>query len=295
MTKGGCTKEKCQHCSVRVIWAGLFLAVMLSAIKLVVGYLGGSSALIGSGMCNLSDVTASLAMLFGAGYANRPKSARHPYGLGKIEFLIQVGISGFMILGNAAVILSSMIHIGTRTIIVPHMFVFFVALFSAIIDTLIFKYSHCAAKQLNSPAFKADAEHHKIDVVSEVCVAGGVLITRAGFHWVDPLIAIFECGHVFHGSWELFWDGFRGLVDANAKPTEIEKIRKKVAAVEDVRKVVSVRARSTGVRLLVDLAVEVDPELSILDSKKVALYLKHLLKSQDEHIENVFVQVLPVR
>jgi cation diffusion facilitator family transporter len=290
-----CSKDKCQKCAGRVIWIGLAVAVTLSAVKLVVGYMGGSSALIGSGMCNLSDVTASLAMLFGAEYSSKPKSIRHPYGLGKLEFLTQVGISGFMILGNAAVILSSMIHIGTRTIIVPHMFVFFVALLSALVDTLIFKYSHCVAHQLNSPAFRADAEHHKIDIVSEFCVAGGVLITRAGFHWVDPLIAIFECGHVFHGSWDLFWDGLRGLTDANAKPETIDKIRRRVAAVEDIKKVVSVRARSTGTKMLVDLAVEVDPEISVLDSKKVAMYLKHLLMKHDEHVENVFVQILPVR
>jgi len=287
--------EKCESCSTRISWLSLIVGFVLAAIKLVVGYLGRSRALIGSGMCNLSDITSALAVIFGTAIAWKPANPRYQYGLGKLEFIVQISMSGLMIAGTLVVIFSSFLDIGQRVIVIPHMFVFFVAVFSGIANGIVYKYAFCAARQLNSPAMKAVAEHNKVDVASAALVAVGVLATRAGLYWADPLIAIFECAQVIHASWVIFWDGFKGLMDTSVSDDYIQRIRKKVGEVREVKKVALVQARASGPKIFVDVAVEVDPGLTVLDSKKLVLYLKYLLRHEDRHVGNVFVQVLPVR
>ncbi len=287
--------KRCEKCSTKIGWVSLLVGVAGATVKIIVGVLGRSRALIGSGLCNLSDISSALAVLYGTGLSGKAASTRYQYGFGKLEFIAQVSVGGLMILGTVVMMMSSLIDIGKHTVEMPHMFVFFVAIFSAFANGLVYKYSHCAAKQLNSPALRADAEHNKVDVVSAVLVAIGVMATRAGLYWADPLIAVFEGVHVIHASVVIFWDGFKGLMDTSVPRDYTENIRAKVSRLEEVKKVSSVRARPAGPKIFVDLAVEVDPGLSILESKKLVLYLKRLLRAEDRHVGSVSVQVLPVR
>jgi len=62
--------------------------VSLSIIKGVAGFFGNSYALIADAIESTADVFASLLVLFGLKYAQRPADENHPYGHGKIEPLI---------------------------------------------------------------------------------------------------------------------------------------------------------------------------------------------------------------
>src|SRR3989304_1621399 len=155
--------EKCEACARKTILLGLLANLFLAAFKLFVGFLGRSRALIGSGFCNFTGIK----------YSKKPADHRYPYGYGKIEFIAQVIMSATMILGTVALIFSSFIVIAKRILIVQHMVVFFVAILSAVINGLLYKFAHCGGKELNSPALKAHAEHNKIDVISSLLVAVG--------------------------------------------------------------------------------------------------------------------------
>ncbi|MBF0486454.1 MAG: cation transporter, partial [Candidatus Omnitrophica bacterium] len=99
--------KKCEACARKTILWGILANVFLAAFKLFVGFLGRSRALIGSGMCNLSDVGASIVVILGVRYSKKAADEKYPYGYGKIEFIAQVGLSVLMILGTIALILSS--------------------------------------------------------------------------------------------------------------------------------------------------------------------------------------------
>src|SRR5450631_1541266 len=118
--------KECESCMGKTIAWGLLANTFLAAFKLFVGFMGRSRALIGSGLCNLSDVTSSIAVIIGVRYTKKPANSRYPYGYGKVEFITQVLISCFMILGTLALIYSSFITIAKRVFVVPHMVVFFV-------------------------------------------------------------------------------------------------------------------------------------------------------------------------
>jgi cation diffusion facilitator family transporter len=198
-----------------------------------------------------------------------------------------------MILGNLILIMSSFIVIAKRLIIVPHMTVFFTAIISATINGLIYKFSSCGARELNSPALKAHAEHNKIDVISSLLVGLGVLAARAGAHWVDPLIAIFECVHIIYGSWMIFWDGFKGVMDTSVPESYTREIAQGLLQVRDITKVTKIKARQSGQKVFLDIAVQLDPNLSALEAKKIIQAIRQHLRQGDRHIGNISVQVIP--
>jgi len=173
------------------------------------------------------------------------------------------------------------------------MVVFFVAILSAIINGLLFKFSHCGAEELNSPVLKAHAEHNKIDVVSSLLVAIGVLVARKGMHWVDPAIAIFECAHVIHASVIILLDGLKGTMDTNMPEDFREEIKEHILSVEGVLNVNKVLARQTGRHIVLDVVMELNPEINVLQAKMINQKIKSLLRGVNKYIGHVALQVVP--
>lgn len=286
-------RTKCENCAKITSWIGLISGVFLASFKIFVGFLGQSRALIASGMCNLSDISSALMVLVGVRYSKKSLNKRYPYGYGKIEFIAQISMSLLMIVGNITLLLSSFFVITRRVVIIPHIIVFFTAIISAIINGLIYKFANCGAKELNSPALKAHAEHNKIDVVSSLLVAVGVLGARIGLHWADPLIAVFECIHIIRGSYVIFWEGFRGIMDTSLPEKYINIIKEHLSEINEIKSVTGIKTRQAGQRIFLDMVIQLDSGLSVIDSKIIVQKLKTLIRKQEKRFINIFVQVVP--
>lgn len=284
---------KCEACARNTSIIGLLVNFMLAAFKLFIGFLGRSRALVGSGLCNLSDVTSALVVIIGVRFSKKMPNRRYPYGYGKVEFISQVMMSLIMILGTVALVLSSFIVIAKRVIIIPHLVVFFTAIMSAIVNGLIYKFSHCGARELNSPVLKAHAEHNKIDVISSLLVAVGVIVARQGLHWVDPLIAILECLHIIFGSVIILREGLLGIMDTSLPEDYAKDIERHILKVDGVRQVDRVMARQAGRYILLDIVMRLDSNLNVLEAKAINQRIKTYLRSVDKYIRNVVIQVVP--
>jgi cation diffusion facilitator family transporter len=293
--KGGHERspEKCEACAKKTLVLGLAANIFLAAFKLFVGFLGRSRALIGSGLCNLSDVTSAVVVVVGVKYSNKPADEKYPYGYGKVEFVAQFVMGIFMIAGTIALIMSSFIVLAKKAIVIPHLVVFFTAILSAIINGILYKYTHCGGKELNSPALKAHAEHNKIDVISSLLVALSVIVARHGLEWVDPVIAIFECIHVIHGSFIILMDGVNGIMDTSLPDKYVDEVKDRVLEIDGVKKVANIRARQAGRQVVLDLNMVIDPEISVLAAKMIKQKVKSHLRQGDRHIGNVMIQVVP--
>lgn len=80
-------------CSILSIICNLIMTVF----KMIFGYLTNSVAIIADGLNNLSDMGSNLATLFGFKLANKHPDSEHPYGHGRIEYIVGMIIS-FLIL-----------------------------------------------------------------------------------------------------------------------------------------------------------------------------------------------------
>lgn len=287
--------NKCTRCSKITSLIGIAAGIFLAMFKLFIGFAGRSRALIASGMCNIGDVSSAIAVLIGIKYSNKPHNNRYQYGYGKVEFVVQIAISASMFIGTIILVASSFLVIFKKSSAVPGMVVFFAAIASAIANGLIYKYAKCGAKQLNSPAIMAHARHNKIDVIGSLLVALGVLGARIGLHWADPLVAIFECFEIVHGSWVIFWIGIKGLLDTSVPAEYKESISKRVLEVEKILRVSMIRARQSGRSILLDIAIEIDSEASVLMSKKIVQSLRAHLRKNDRHLGSISVQVMPAK
>jgi cation diffusion facilitator family transporter len=81
----------------KVTWIGLFVNLVLAAIKFAAGIFGRSQALVADAIHSLTDLTTDIAVIAGSHYWSRPPDENHPYGHRRLETLVTVFIGVMLI------------------------------------------------------------------------------------------------------------------------------------------------------------------------------------------------------
>ena len=76
---------------------GIGVNVALGGIKILIGYLSGSVAVISDGANNATDSLSSFVTLIGYRFSKKRPTKEHPLGYGRIEYLSAL-LVGFLIL-----------------------------------------------------------------------------------------------------------------------------------------------------------------------------------------------------
>lgn len=146
------------------------LSIVLNAImvifKITFGYLTGSVAISADGLNNLSDMGSNLATLFGFKLSGKHPDSEHPYGHGRIEYIVGM-IIAFLIL-----------YVGLNAfkdafeqIIAPTPVIFSYAALMALIVSILIKlamgfFNRYCANKISSPSLLAASQDSFNDVLS---------------------------------------------------------------------------------------------------------------------------------
>ncbi|MBF0283528.1 MAG: magnetosome biogenesis CDF transporter MamM [Magnetococcales bacterium] len=282
---------KCLGCNEIVGWIGLVTNLALAALKLFIGVLSGSHALVVDGLYSAKDVVTSVLIVIGLRVSKQPIDKEHPFGHGKVEFIISLVIS-LMLVG--VVILLFTVAAGSLmegNHQAPHIIALWAALLSVAVNLFLYRYTRCVANESNSPVVATLSQHHHADGTSSMAVAAGIIGSHyLGMPWLDTVVALGETVDLLILGAKIFWDSFQGLMDSSA-PVEIEvAIREETRGVAGVKEVISLRTRRVGQEIWIDLVIGVDPELSILDARHITRRVEDALASAIPHTGDIAVQ-----
>lgn len=139
---------------------------LMVVFKLLFGFLTGSVAISADGFNNLSDMGSNLATLFGFKLSSKHPDSEHPYGHGRIEYIVGMVIA-FLILFVALSSLKESIN----KIINPEAITFSYPALIVLITAIIIKlwmgfFNFYCAKKTGSLALKAAGQDSINDVFS---------------------------------------------------------------------------------------------------------------------------------
>lgn len=282
---------------VRVTLLGIVINSLLAAGKIFAGVTGHSQALIADGIESLADIFSSLVVWRGLVIAAAPTDDDHPYGHGKAE-AIAAGIVAMMLISAAVWIGVQSVH----QILIPHQtpaaYTLAVLLVVVVIKELLFRRVLRTGCEVESPALKGDAWHHRSDAITSLAAAIGIVIALAGgpgYEWADDAAALLA-------SLIIAWNGIRigrpamdELMDAAAPEELRQRISTVAAATNDVDCIQKCVVRSHGYWYYVDLHVHVDPQMTVVRSHAVAHAVKDRLRAEFPRIHDVLVHIEPSR
>lgn len=272
-------------------WVSIGAYLFLSALKLGVGSYAGSKALTADGLNNATDIVASVAVLVGLRIARKPADEDHRYGHYRAETVATFVAAVIMVLVGLDVLWDAGRSMANREYAAPDVLSMWTALFAAGFMMLVYRYNVRLAKRTNSKALLAAAADNRSDALVSVGAFVGIVGSRFGLSWLDPVAALAVGLIILKTAWGIFYEAAHALTDGYEEK-ELKQIEAEVAKEPGVRRLIDLKARTLGSNVYVDLVIGVDKDLTVEASHEITNHIEQRLLARDE-IERVHIHVEP--
>ncbi len=286
-------QEQANNQTLKERWAlgSLLLNFTLSVLKLGAGLFTNSLALIAEAIHSFSDLIASVISLASVKIAAK-KTKEFPYGLYKLENVASVIISLFLFLAAYEIIKEA--FFSEEKTEIQHIHIAIIVMVIAMISTFVYSRLEIkAAKELNSPALMADAQHIWADFLSSVIVIAGLVGTYFGYN-LDKYAAAVVSLFIIHSGWEIFSSGIKVLLDISLEKDELEKIKKIIYSHPAVVEIKHIRGRAAGSFKFLDIELLLH-NYSLRETHKIVDEIEKKIRTEVPNIDSVFIHYEPVR
>ena len=245
----------------RVLAVALALNIVMSLLKLAVGVVSGSLAVIADAMHSATDALSSLTGLITNSLSDPRPDRDHPYGHHKYEAVGALGIAGFILFTALEILLRSSERMleGFPQIRVTAQELMILGLVLGL-NLLLAGYEYSEGRRLNNSLLKADAQHAASDVWTTVVVLvgmAGAMIFRV--NWLDIALAIPLALLLIKVCWQVLRQTLPWLVDHIAIAPE--SIHAETMAVPGVLNCHDIASRGVlGQQVFIDMHLIVDAE-----------------------------------
>ncbi len=264
-----------------VSFAGIFVNLLLSIVKLIIGLMSGAISIIADAFNNLSDMGTSIVMLAGFKIAAKPADEEHPFGHGRAEYLAGLFIAAAMILVGLNLLYSSAEKIIEPEALTVDKITLLVLTLSVAAKFFLGIFYRHAARKINSAAIAAAA----LDSFTD-CLATGVVIISVGV-WlkfginIDGGAGIFISAFILRGGFSSLKEILNPLLGDKPDQELLDGIKKTVTDAPEVLGVHDLIVHSYGAkRIFVSMHVEMPATLKLLEAHEIIDRLERKLQSQ---------------
>jgi len=266
-----------------VAWLSVLSNTGLVVIKLVVGLMIGSVAVISEAIHSGIDLIAAMIALFAVTRSSKPADEGHHYGHGKVENL-SGAIEAILIFVAAGWIIKEAIEKLLNPGPIERIgWGVSVMLVSSIVNIVISRKLFKIGNESDSVALKADAWHLLTDVYTSAGVMLGLALMWLGeklfvgvhLHWLDPVAALIVAFLIIKAAYELTVQAGHDLLDGSL-PAEDEKWMKEYLEKQKpvIRGFHGLRTRKAGSVRIVDVHILVDPHMTVFHSHEITDEIK---------------------
>jgi cation diffusion facilitator family transporter len=276
-----------------VTYIGMGVNLALSAVKIAIGSLAGSLALVADGIHSFSDLATDVAVLLGVRLGSKKADRSHPYGHGRVETFFGGLIALFLIFIGGAMVYYATIAIAKDEVTTPRVPVLIAAVASIFSKEWLYRVTRRIAIRSHSPTLYANAWHHRSDALSSVAVVIGFVSLVFGFGHGDQVAAI-AVGLM------IIWVGIRVIGDTLQELTEgavdqdtIERIESIINENSAIRNWHKLRTRMVGREVFLDVHILVDPDLNVAAAHDIAQNLEDELDRKCARPVNITIHIEP--
>lgn len=289
-------QERRNRILIRASWVSTVGNAILAVLKIAVGIVAGSLAVLGDGIDSATDVVISLVMVFTAKIVNRPPDSKYVYGYEKAEGIATKILSLVIFYAGIQILVSSVGSMfSTEPREMPTMIAIYVTLFSIVGKLLLALYQFRAGKKANSSLLTANAINMRNDVLLSVGVLVGLVFTFAlKMPMLDSLTGIFVSLFILKSSIDIFLDSNVELMDGVKDPTIYSEIFNAVDMVEGAHNPHRVRTRMLGGMYIIDLDIETDGDIPLKEAHSIAHRVENKIRENIDNVYDVMIHVEPL-
>lgn len=204
---------------------GIFCNLLLFTVKLITGILSHSAAVMSDAVNNLSDCFSCIITMAGNHFASRPADEEHPFGHGRVEYVISLVVTAIIFSAAFELIkegVSRILH-PIQLYLTPLMFVLLVL--TVFVKFWMSRFNLHIAKRIHHTGLEAASKDSMNDVLATgVTILSLVLSKVLSGIPVDGITGILVACYVFFGGYELAKEIVSKLIGSEADQELREKI-----------------------------------------------------------------------
>lgn len=277
---------------------GMTSDVGLSALKILTGIFGHSTAILADGIHSISDTVTDALVYAMVRLSGKGVDQRYRYGRGKYETLAAFLISIILVVVAVGLMTGAVGDVWTAlnggTLERPHNIALIVGIIAVAVKEGLYHYTRIKGHQTGSAALKAYAWHHRADALSTAAtllgVAGAMFL---GERWrvLDPLAAIAVSVLILVLAYRMGRPAVEELLEVSLPQNEQDTISAIVKGTPGVKAFHNLRTRRNGSLSVVDMHIKVDGNLSVSESHDITRAIEHQLSDAlGEVMTNIHVE-----
>ncbi|HUV49759.1 MAG TPA: cation diffusion facilitator family transporter [Anaerolineae bacterium] len=286
--------KACKKCAASVGTVNILGNILMILIKGYLGVVGRSKGLIADAIHSSADLLATIVMIIGLRISDQEEDEKYPYGYGMAEYLVGIVIYLFLFVIACYIIYNGVVVIMSGREIKPCLSAAWGAIFSIIVNELMFRQSICAGTQINSHSMVAKAWESRSDVYSSIAVLIGIVGSKMGFHFMDPLAAIIVGVIILKICIEMVADSISKLMDQAPDEDVLEAAHKALTGLKNVVGIKNVHAREIGRSVEFKIELNVPAKMSVSQGEAIKREAKKVMADLMERKSIVRVMLCPV-
>lgn len=244
---------------------GIICNLVLSIVKITVGFISGSVSITADGFNNLSDMASSVITMIGIKLANRPADKEHPFGHGRMEYLSALVVAFMVMLVGVQFIKSSIDRIMNPVPIAFEIIPFILLLLSLIIKFWLSRFNKYVGEKINSSALKAASVDALGDVFTSSCVLISFLAAKFTTLPIDGYVGLVVSAAILYAGYSLVKETISPLLGEAPDEELVKAIKQGVLSYDNIIGVHDLIIHNYGVgRCMASIHAEIPSNINLI-------------------------------
>ena len=213
---------------------GVICNVFLFMVKLTIGALTNSIAIISDAFNNLSDMGSSLVTVIGVKMSNRRADKEHPFGHGRIEYISALIVSFLIMMVGVELLKGSVDKIFHPEKPEFNLVLLIILSLSVLVKVWMFSYNRYIGRKINSAVIKANAH----DSLNDVLATGAVIVSAVAGNFVsfpvDGIVGTLVSLLVLYAGYQIARDTISVLLGSPPDPQLVKEMNDIILAQEGI-------------------------------------------------------------
>ncbi len=219
---------------IRTGIVGIVANIFLASVKVFIGFISGSIAIVLDGANNLSDALSSVITIVGTKLSNKPADNKHPLGYGRIEYLTTLFIAGLVLFAGFTSLIESVKKIINPEVSTYSTISLFVLIIAIFVKIILGRYTKAKGEQVDSDALIASGIDATGDAVLSTATVIGALLTKFVGFSIESYLALVISIVIIKSGFEILMEVLNQLLGSRADIELVKAIKADINSFENV-------------------------------------------------------------
>lgn len=281
----------------RVMFVSFCTNFVLSVMKVVIGFIGKSSALLADGVHSFSDLLTDIVAIFGNILSGKPEDKEHPYGHGRLEYLTSVLI-GILVLAIGLVLIR---NVSTSKTEIPSKIVIIVSLFTIIAKYMLSRYLILKGRIYDNQILVSSGKESAADVYSSMIVLVASILMQLkdiwhGFIYTDKIAGIIVGIFIVRTGFNIIKENINVLIGLQENDTDYyDEVKSIILKNKNIKRIDSLIIMKYGYYYTLTLEVSMDADLTLQEAHDEVEKIEKDLQKYNERTKYINIHMNPYK